>query len=220
MNLAWMISRKGDAIRTNMHPYIDEELEEESLYSAEWLYHNTEAPETKEEIEAMVCSWIREGSERENLSYSEYVDQSLQWATEDHIRICSPAFLHGFLSKVDELSKDYISTMRLARYDLNQEFLRARYGGMVDSSDSLEDAPKTTGIFFRISSNCFDWMPIIYEFVYSNRSSLNITEVTIVRDRFFGGNKHLIYINGINGQGYDRYPVDAFLTEWMPYKLD
>ena len=203
-----------------MHPYIDEELEEESLYSAEWLYHNTEASDTRGIIEVMVCSWIREGSESENMSYSDYVDQVLQWAAEDHIRICSPAFLRGFLSKIDELSKNYISAMRLAKYDLNQEFLRTRYGGMVDSSDSLEDAPKTTGIFFRISSSCFDWMPIIYEFVYLNRSSLNITEVTIVRDQFFGGRKHLIYINGINGKGYDKYPIDAFLTEWKPRKME
>jgi len=212
MNLAWMISRDGKAIQTKMHPYIDLELPEETLYSAEWLYNNTSSGATKQHIAQLVCSFIREGAEDEDLSYKDFIDQTLQYAREDGLRICSAGFLENFIDKVDATSGDFDTACEAVQNDLNQEFLRARYGGMYDTSQEGQSGPTSNGIYFRVSSTNFDWLPIIYDFVSSNRKKLNIQDISIVRDNYFKA-KDDFYVNPNNGEPYDRYPVDQFLTD-------
>ena len=85
---------------------------------------------------------------------------------------------------------------------LNQEFLRARYGGMYDTSAG------DRAMYFRISSTGFDWFPIIWAFVYDNRRQID--SVTVVKDPEATGvdNRYLVH----GGTKIDRVPTEEFIN--------
>ena len=103
-----------------------------------------------------------------------------------------------FVQSLESLNEDL-------NLELNQEFLRARYGGLYDTD------PASREMFFRISSAVFDWYPIIRDFV--EKADFFIESVTIVRDAEGAGGKNRPY-KRLNVQGiYRELPLTDFLAE-------
>ena len=82
--------------------------------------------------------------------------------------------------KFDDLAEDLL-------WQLNQEFLRARYGGMYETEKGCQD------LVFRISSVGFDWYPTICRFV--RQTKLYTKTVTIVRDAESTGMGNACYLS-------------------------
>ena len=103
-----------------------------------------------------------------------------------------------FVQSLESLNEDL-------NLELNQEFLRARYGGLYDTD------PVSREMFFRISSTAFDWYPIIHDF--AEKADFPIELITIVRDAEGAGGKNRPY-KTLNGQGvYYKLPLGDFLAE-------
>ena len=110
--------------------------------------------------------------------------------------------LNGEVGDLEELNVAVVKR-------LNDEFLRARNGGMYDSVGD-----NTGEIYFRVSStNGFNWFDIIWNFVYKHKSRIN--SVTVVKDNeALGLKKDYIYYHGqdgLNKKEFNRMPIDRFL---------
>lgn len=212
IDTAWMIRNDGRPFPIKHHIYADPEDGEDILCAGEWLYLHTICMQTRIMILRMLVLWTKlegEGvfSYHRLLAYAE--ENAGFFPTVSFIKsIEKPlADLNHMMSVI--LSEDDES--RLEKYyemtldQLNQEFLRARYGGMYDTEDGCKD------IIFRISSAGFDWYPIIYCFV--KNCSLPIETVTIVRDAEATGMNNARYRCSDGSALYDRMPIDKFLSE-------
>lgn len=199
MHNAYMIRNDGKEIPVPFHPYGDPTPEgvEYTLSVCEWLYDNTAHPEVKEAIIEFMASY---GS-------SENPDDRIQALFD----ICGNP-RDGFLDrKFVEKHKEEIEASKALDdvqsfnvficNELNQEFLRARYGGAYDTERGSKE------MVFRVSSGGFNWFPHIWDFVYKHRS--DIETVTIVRDPESTGVKNYYYTVG--GEKVDRMPVTEFL---------
>ena len=85
--------------------------------------------------------------------------------------------------------------------ELNQEFLRARYGGMYNTVVGSRE------MVFRVSSMGFNWFNIIWNFVENNKSKIDC--VTICADEESTGREAYYYNH--NGTIFYRTPVDEFI---------
>lgn len=206
-NIAFMIRNDGAVYPVTQHYYGNRDIEdvEETIYAGEWLYDHTRHNSTKELYIKLLKAWI----------YKIYGDNSNQFNTErmllafkTEIDSRSYKFLsYGFVqSHIEEImNADVLNLSEVNDVlceELNQEFLRARYGGMYNSSHS------TSGeMVFRISSTDFNWFDIIWAFVYTNKSKINT--VTIVADEESTGKNFYYKENGIT---FDNCPVDDFIN--------
>lgn len=93
----------------------------------------------------------------------------------------------------------------LLKTELNQEFLRARYGGMYDTD------PESKEMVFRISSIGFNWYGMIADFV--KKSPFPIETITIVRDRESTGVKEGFYKTCDGRKVYRKIPIAEFFAE-------
>ena len=89
--------------------------------------------------------------------------------------------------------------------ELNQTFLRARFGGLYNSCADNQ------GIYFRISSGGFDWNNTIYSFLEKYQRELGIKTVTIVRDKESTGSGAVYKTN--KSIAIEQMPVDSFWNE-------
>lgn len=118
-------------------------------------------------------------------------------------KVMTPEFIKELNLGNDGATYDLQSINTLVCDMLNQEFLRARYGGMYDS-DNIGGGE----MYFRISSTGYNWFPVIWEFVYNNRN--RISNVTVVKDPESTGMKGM-YLQH-NGEKIDHMPVDEFIN--------
>lgn len=195
---AYMIRNDGKAIPCTQHIYGNDDIVEETLYAAEWLYDNTQHAETRALIVNFVAVWGQslKGSDKtsskilKDISYKPY-------------RFLSKSFVNHISDSVDNYVEGNLEDLnKLVIKELNQEFLRARYGGIYNSNSASRE------MVFRISSVGFNWYTIIWEFIYSHK--IDIDSVTIVRDEESTGT--FGYYKG-KSNIYKQMPIDEFLTE-------
>lgn len=200
MNNAYMIRNDGKLFPVAVHLYGNPEDIEETLGMTEWLYTATNEASTRA---AIVDLWA---------SYAAYLDpdvtkteiaQTLIYHLK-HLpyKVASPAFINSLPFESAHVYSDLPAFNRTVCDMLNQEFLRARYGGMYDTSAG------DRAMYFRISSTGFDWFPIIWAFVYDNRRQID--SVTVVKDPEATGvdNRYLVH----GGTKIDRVPTEEFIN--------
>lgn len=168
---AFMIRNDGKVFQMLQHIYGSNEEVDETLYAAEWLYSATGKDKTKKLIIDLISSWGY------SLDYEGDIVQKI------HTDIDSKGYKflsHEFIDTISKLiliaapHEDYMALNDLVVNELNQEFLRARYGGMYNSAVGNHE------VVFRVSSVGFNWFNIIFNFVYDHKNS--ISAVTIVKD--------------------------------------
>lgn len=209
MNKAWMIRNDGKAIPVKVHPYIFEG-DLEPTYAFEWLYKNTKFQKVKDLILDFIYIWAIEYLEVEqDTIVSEIIDEFSTYSAEEFP--ISAEFIEEIGPKIIDrtVSDDSLEAIEKVLSDeLDQEFLRARFGGAFNS-DNLSSGE----IVFRISSECFNWYNIIFDFISKNERNLRIKCVTIVRDTGLL-DKSLKYYKTHDGRSfYNQLPLSEFYTE-------
>ena len=205
MNNAYMIRSDGKAFPVTVHLYGAPDDIEETLFAAEWLYGHTQFPSVKTLIEKFIAAYavsLDPVIKEEDLS-EEIVPTILYELKGLGYRVLSEGFVRSL--NTDDINLSGLQSVEMlnamVNRELNQEFLRARFGGMFDSDgDGV--------MYFRISSTGFNWFPIIWEFVYNYQNS--ISGVTIVKDPESTGQNGYYY--KIGGQAVNNMPVADFLT--------
>ena len=205
MSTAWMIRNDGTAFPCVCHTYgnWDVQVIEETLAAAQWLYEHTAKSAVRELCMELIYAWA-EQFQTAGTGIVKAIDQIIN---SRPYRFLSKEFISAharelkapvFVQSLESLNEDL-------NLELNQEFLRARYGGLYDTD------PASREMFFRISSTTFDWYPMIREFV--EKADFPIESVTIVRDAEGAGGKNRPY-RTLNGQGiYRELPLAVFLAE-------
>lgn len=185
-NVAFMIRNDGVIFPVKVHPYGNEDVEfiEETLASSEWLYYHTQHDTTKKLVCKLIKTWIL------NSNYDPY--KSLLYNIQREIKnrpykYLTTEFIESVISEIEnEEPIDSLETLnKLVCLELNQEFLRARYGGMYNTN------PASREMVFRVSSAEFNWFDIIWKFVNDNK--LVIDYVTICSDEESTGKESYYY---------------------------
>lgn len=183
MNSAWMIRNDGKAIACVQHIYANTDNIEETLFAAEWLYVNTRHKETQRLVLETVTAWALSISDGDIVSGAQkviaqrpyrFLSREFVATHEDEIRSCSVDALF-----LPALCKEIAA-------ELNQEFLRARYGGLYNTTTGCRE------MYFRISSIGFDWKEIICAFLANAKFPLET--IHIVRDEESTGALDAVYL--------------------------
>lgn len=162
---AWMIRRDGSIFPVVQHIYGNPEDVEETLFAAEWLYEHTRRSQTRKDIEAFVRMWGLQfaeeanGEERKNRIYHRMEERPYQFITRPFadkiVDIIAEWKEHG--GYTDE-TMDINGYCRQVTLDLNEEFMRVRFGGKYHTE------PGNRKLYFRISSEDYNWSKVIREF--------------------------------------------------------
>ena len=190
----YMLRNDGQLFKCGgYHPYIcnvyDQENDLESLVNErvdelQWFFENTKNAEVRKYIQIIVKSSCK--FQLPYLDISENLCSKFKVADDTYC--CAD-------------KKELYSILEWTNAETNQEFCRVR-------TSSLKLGGSSGDIYFRISSIGFNWFPLIWNLVYSNRNW--ITTITISRDgsaRDFN-QKECYQIKGIR---LDHLPVDQFL---------
>lgn len=205
MNNAYMIRSDGKAFPVTVHLYGAADDIEETLFAAEWLYEHTQFASVETLVKKFIAAYavsLDPVIKEENLV--DDIKPTILYELKNlGYRVLSEDFVKSLnFNGINLSSLPSVETLNtMVNRELNQEFLRARFGGMFDS-----DGDEV--MYFRISSIGFNWFPIIWEFVYNYRNS--ISGVTIVKDPESTGQNGYYY--KIGGQAVNNMPVEDFLT--------
>ena len=194
---AWMIRNDGKSFRMLQHVYGSKEEVEETLQAAEWLYDATNKETTKTSIMNLIASWGYQ------LDGTEDIVANIHEAINSRpYRFLSHEFVDKYADQIrDGQVQDDIDALNdIVVDELNQEFLRARFGGMYNSSVGNRE------MVFRVSSAHFNWFNIIFTFVYDRKNQ--ISSVTVVKDEEATG-----FDDVYTHRGYKLYqmPVNEFI---------
>lgn len=204
MATAWMIRNDGKAIPVTQHIYADTSEIDETLYAAEWLYQNTRHENVKSLVVQLIRKW-GESFEAGNLNLVDVIKREIdarpyKFLTKEFI---DKIDVELYACKSSQTSIEELS--KAIEEELNQEFLRARYGGLYNTNSSSKE------MVFRISSKGFNWYNIIFNFVAD--AKFKISSITIVRDEEATGVKDFYYRTH-DGRGfYNNLPIDDFYAE-------
>ena len=200
--VAWMIRRDGEAFPRLQHLYGSVLDVEEILYAAEWLYHHTSSTEARQLVLHLIAAYGASLNSHRNAARNLVID----------IKRKPYVFLtHSFVLEIADklhfpISDSEESMNRRVMERLNEEFLRARLGGLYHTVPGCRD------LYFRISSNGFDWSAAITRFLQEHADT--IATVTIVRDEESTGDNR--FYRDEAGNTYDRVPytgqvIDAII---------
>lgn len=194
---AYMIRNDGKPFRMLQHVYGNYDEVEETLYAAEWLYSATNKSTTRTLIANFIASWGYELNPDNDVveNILDAIDsRPYKFLTKDFVLSLADRLRDG------EVDTDVQSLNCLVVDELNQEFLRARYGGMYNSTAGNKE------MVFRVSSTRFNWFNIIFEFVYNRRGS--ISSVTVVKDEESTG-----FTDAYSHHGKKMYqmPIEEFI---------
>ena len=211
MDNAYMIRNDGERFPVQQHPYGNSDEITETLAAGEWLYGNTRHAETKENFIRLIADYMAfyEGLSSLETAVNDLKDiiagYPYKYLSMGFVDAHKDEILQEFMDALETGSKSEMQNLTdQVVKDLNQEFLRARYGGLYNTSSSSRE------MVFRVSSVGFNWYNIIWKFVYENESAIDC--VTIVRDEESTGAKNVFY-HAKDGSPYDRYPVNDFIME-------
>lgn len=201
---AWML-RWGDcvALPVLVHPYIYEDDMEESFSGIQWLLENSlHASHFWDLALDAIRTWASleyncaEENMAEDLSriFSDYGPEEPR-LSEAFIRANAPA-----LTQAND-DADIFQNLALLKELLNDEFLRVRFGGLVDTRDDSAE------LVFRPSSSGKDWAEKIASFL---KDFGRAESVTIIRDTEPFSNAPMRFYKSDSGKFYDQMPVDVF----------
>lgn len=192
-----MIRRDGKVFNdlpNNMHPY-GTDGPDYALDYCDWLYHSTAREQTKK----LIIKFLSEYCYAEKCSIYELFGEYASDLNERFAKEIEP-----LLDKETRFSTNaYMDTWAVLDNALNQEFLRARYGGAYNTGDIA----KFNEMVFRVSSEGFNWFDIIYMFVSDNKKDIGY--VTIVHDRDSTDDDSPYVHKGVK---FNQMPIDEFLT--------
>ena len=205
MNTAWMIRNDGTAFPCVCHTYgnWDVQVIEETLAAAQWLYEHTKKSAVRELCMELIYIW----AERFQTPGTDIVETIDRIIDSRPYRFLSKEFISAHAGELNAPVFEYSleSLNEELNLELNQEFLRARYGGLYDTD------PASREMFFRISSAGFDWYPLICDFV--EKADFPIESITIVRDAEGAGGENRPY-RTLSGESiYRKLPLGDFLAE-------
>lgn len=183
MNSAWMIRNDGKAITCVQHVYANPENVEETLFAAEWLYVNTRHEETRRLVLETVTAWAT------SISDGDIISGAQKAIAQKPYLFLSREFVATHKEEIRSCSVDALLLPALCKEitaELNQEFLRARYGGMYNTTSDCKE------IYFRISSIGFEWKEIICRFLTETKLPLEM--IHIVRDEESTGALEAVYL--------------------------
>lgn len=162
---AWMVRRDGSIFPVVQHIYGNPEDVEETLFAAEWLYERTRRRQTRKDIEAFVRMWGLQfgeeidSEERKKRIYQRIEERPYQFITRPFadkiVDIITQWKEYG--GHTDE-AMDINGYCRQVALDLNEEFMRVRFGGKYHTE------PGNRKLYFRISSENYNWSRVITEF--------------------------------------------------------
>ena len=166
---AWMIRTDGTAIPCLQHIYAGKENIDETLFAAEWLYQYTLCESTKVLCLRLIKSYSVTLGKLDFISalLADIADKPYVFLTVEFVKS-----IEKELKEVD--TGDVFRLCAEVENALNNEFLRARYGGMYNTKMDCQD------MYFRISSENFNWNEIICDFV--NNRQLDVDTVNVVYD--------------------------------------
>lgn len=194
---AYMIRNDGEEIPVKVHPYGNPDVIEETLYASQWLYQHTKNSGTKSLILSLIASFAYdEFGTTENIK-----GQLLDWIKTFKYIVLTEEFINSLPDLDDVKISDSNALNKLVCDELNQEFMRARLGGMVNSFSGSKE------MVFRISSVGFNWFNIIYMFVHDHKR--DISSVTIAKDEEATGYENYFYKH--RGNVFNQMPIDEFL---------
>lgn len=202
---AYMLRRDGEVFDAGKyHPYINYDvtssdgdwliLEESGRFSSwwQWFYEHTNNEEVKRKI--ITCIKMLRSME-----YNSDLEFELPGAYQQ--------VYEYFMSKGwgDSLKgvtfEDFKKEANEVNGLINQEFLRFRLGGYMKPTAGSEDE-----IYFRVSSEGFNWFNLIWSLLYNNKDL--ISSVTVTKDDQALGNNDTIKIKG---DMLYHYPIKDFL---------
>ncbi len=165
---AWMIRGDGKAIPCVQHIYGSDDIEE-TLYASEWLYENTCRLETKQLILRFLSVYAISLNSVLSLEKTLLVDCK----SKPYVTLTA-----GFVEKIG--GKLFAVDGHLERLNrkvcaaLNDEFMRARYGGKYNTKKGCKE------LYFRISSKKPVWPEVIT--VFLGEVPFPVENVTVVYD--------------------------------------
>lgn len=195
-----MIRNDGKAFPILQHIYGNPDIEyiDETLAAAEWLYKHTNSNTTKDLIIEFIVAYGNNLEGKEDI-----IDKIINDIEIKPYKFISRDFIIDNKEAILKIKnyRDLEDLNILICSELNQEFLRARYGGIYNTFSSSRE------MVFRISSVDFNWFNIIYEFVYKYKN--NIDSVTIVRDEESTGLSNYYYKH--NSEVFDNMSINEFI---------
>ncbi|WP_444658329.1 hypothetical protein ACRQV7_12090 [Caproiciproducens sp. R2] len=199
MNTAWMIRNDGKAFPCPQYICANPENMGETLLAAEWLYANTRHEESQQLALETIAAWITsvsvDGDVISNAPDSLFQKPDCPLSQE---------FVKAHAEEIKAIPTEKLDLAALCgevAAELNQEFLRARYGGMYHTDASTKE------MFFRIFSAGFDWYRIMYDFITA--ANFPIEFIIIVRGEESTGAESKLCL---------RLPAETFLAE-QPIQL-
>lgn len=226
MDTAWMVRQDGYKIPVTVHIYgameegkvlNDSWSLEENVLAAIFVYKYSKDKFSKNLASEVISKWAI-------IMLGSYLDQGI--INEEDLKNFRDINLLGeippFYSKLitlrelwDLVPKGWIVDLEenYEKFDgysgseinevLNQEFMRARYGGEYDSSSGNYD------IYFRISSTGFEWNKVIDKFL--SEFKRKVTSITIEKDFESTGTDNVYKTS--KGTPINRLPIDSYWTE-------
>lgn len=211
MYTAWMIRNDSKIFPCIQHFYANENDVEETLYAAEWLYNSTRFPETKTLVLQIVAVWLQT-----IIVTGDSLQDAQDYISQRPYLFLSSKFLTIHYSKIICIPTKNLSLRELCQEiatALNQEFLRARFGGMYHTIQKCDE------IFFRISSVGYDWYSIIHEFLKTS-TGLEIRTISIVRDEESTGVKEAFYCKHMSLEEFARQDITLTVPQECGNKMN
>lgn len=190
---AWMLRRDGSEFPCICHYYGSKEDTEETLYAAEWLYGATENAQTRQIILAFVAAYGVSLNKHRNLIRNLRIaikEKPYRFLSYDFVQSHADELFAVNPERLDDLNLDII-------HRLNNEFLRVRLGGLYDTEPGNRD------LYFRVSGENFDWLPMIRSFAKSHAPDADT--VTVLWDLESTG--HNEYLKDKSGYTFDHMPL-------------
>lgn len=198
ISTAWMLRNDGVAIPCIQHIYANANELDETLYAAEWLYKNTISENARETVSRLILSYglMLDGKTPVEALKKDVRNKPYVFLTEDFIDSISFSIIKYPPGDISELSKN-------AEIMLNSEFTRTRYGGMYNTLRDNKD------LYFRISTNNFEWSDIFRKFIESFDG--HIETVTVMRDEESTGDINTFYKTE-SGKLINKMPLSEFMS--------
>lgn len=173
---AWMIRRDGMIYPVIQHIYANPFEIEETLFAAEWLYGHTRCEQTKKDVAALVCAWMMQYSMAGGRDIRTIVCQEIERRPYIFLTKKFAVRMAGLWMPVFETENDMDIDRCCQKVvmDLNEEFLRARIGGIYYTMQGNRK------LYFRVSSENFNWSSVIMDFL--KKSQLDYEEFYVVID--------------------------------------
>lgn len=193
-----MLRNDGKVFDVLVHPYGSDDYEE-TLAAAEWLFNHTRYAEVKDLIVKFITTWVYDVCDFNEPSVEEQIQKEI---SKRPYSFLTTDFIHSIKDDLEDvdLNEDVDELNKAINSALNQEFTRVRAGGEVNSTASLGE------LYFRISSEGFNWFNIIWQFVYDRQRTIDT--VTIKRDEEATGRSDY-YKHG--NKVFDKMPVEEFI---------